>query len=758
MGDLSVGSGSGTTLNVTATTAPMGQAYGLTLGTTTLAGDVTFNVANNTNGAGNALGTLTLGPVSGAGFGITKAGAGRLTLAGANDYSGNTTISGGTLRLADGSTNNIASSPRIAIGNGATLDVSGLDSGTLTLGATAAQTLAGPASGAATISGSMIVSSGSTLTGGSGATLSITGSLTLSGGSLSSFAITPAGAGNAGSPLVSVAGTLTGPASGTHTLNFTGTAASGTYDLFSYAPSMLDAGQFALGTLPAGSFSFNLAVSGTELDLVVSNPAINAEWDVNAGGSFNQATNWFPQNVPSGAGVIATFGNGHSTSISGTPPSLTVSIDGADTVGGLAFTNTNGTGFILGNDSVSGHGLTINNSGLGATIADSATAEQQIDANLTLADNVTFNIAGGSSLLMTVGSIGETGSHSLTKIGAGTLTLDLPNSYSGGTIVTNGTLNITGTGTIGSGSLEVDGSAGNASIVDLQNSQTVTGLTGTVSGGSAAIDVAAGKTLTLNQASNQSFAGTLALVGGTPGAVFTKSGAGTETLTAAPQLGDHATINVSSGTLKVNAGTGTVSVGTGVTANLTGSSTLELAGPLSALGTATAGQRVDISNDSTAAAGVLVSGGNQQVGGIDGTGTVQVTPPASGTASLTADHITAGALVIGGSPTSSAIVSIAPSDTSGNPTATSGFALAGSLTAAGSMSGETGNASSLLAAGDASSDGAALLGASAAGGSSVGSGTTAVPEPSSIVLILLGSLACLLPVLRRRSSATKTSA
>ena len=64
MGDLTVGSGSGTTLNITATTAPMGQAYGLTLGAVTLNGSVTINVANNTVGGGNALGTLTLGALN----------------------------------------------------------------------------------------------------------------------------------------------------------------------------------------------------------------------------------------------------------------------------------------------------------------------------------------------------------------------------------------------------------------------------------------------------------------------------------------------------------------------------------------------------------------------------------------------------------------------------------------------------------------------------------------------------------------------
>ena len=62
-GTLTVGSGGGTTLNLTASTAPVAQSYGLTLGSVSLGGNVTFNVANNTNG-GNALGTLTLGALT----------------------------------------------------------------------------------------------------------------------------------------------------------------------------------------------------------------------------------------------------------------------------------------------------------------------------------------------------------------------------------------------------------------------------------------------------------------------------------------------------------------------------------------------------------------------------------------------------------------------------------------------------------------------------------------------------------------------
>ena len=82
MGTLQVSSGTTTTLNVTAATANQGQPYGLTLGTVSLLGNVTFNVANNTNGGGNALGTLTLGSLNDNGVAriINLTGAGAVTL------------------------------------------------------------------------------------------------------------------------------------------------------------------------------------------------------------------------------------------------------------------------------------------------------------------------------------------------------------------------------------------------------------------------------------------------------------------------------------------------------------------------------------------------------------------------------------------------------------------------------------------------------------------------------------------------------
>ena len=198
--------------------------------------------------------------------------------------------------------------------------------------------------------------------------------------------------------------------------------------------------------------------------------------------------------------------------------------------------------------------------------------------------------------------------------------------------------------------------------------------------------------------------------------------------------------------MRINAATGSASVGTNVTANLSGSGTLELAGAVSALGTTTAANRVDVAmNDPTTT--LLVSGGNQQVGGIDGSGTVQIN---AGT-SLTANHVTAGALVIGGDAANSATLTIAASATDGSPLASGGFALAGSLTA-GASPGDAAAGSSSLMGGAAASIGGASLGGSSAAGAGLGAGVAAVPEPSAIVLLALGLLCCLLVAVGRRGS------
>jgi alpha-galactosidase len=131
-----------------------------------------------TNEAGS---TLTIGcPVQGyLGTGtapLNKKGAGRLTLAAANTYRGNTVIDQGTLAL--GSLGAFASSPVISLASNAVLDVSA-KAGGLMLGA---QSLLG----SGTVAGSLSDGTNSLIAAGSQvyntpATLTVTGDLTLNG-------------------------------------------------------------------------------------------------------------------------------------------------------------------------------------------------------------------------------------------------------------------------------------------------------------------------------------------------------------------------------------------------------------------------------------------------------------------------------------------------------------------------------------------------------------------------------------------------
>src|SRR6202030_3687472 len=103
---------------------------------------------------------------------------------------------------------------------------------------------------------------------------------------------------------------------------------------------------------------------------------------------------------------------------------------------------------------------------------------------------------------------------------------------------------------------------------------------------------------------------------------------------------------------------GSPTLASGVSVSVDGGGTLELAGTVSPL---SSGSNLLYIVNSSIAPGVLISGSNQIVGNIEGSGTTQVNAGSD----LTADHIVQNALVIGGTAGSPALVTIDASDASG---------------------------------------------------------------------------------------------
>ncbi len=168
----------------------------------------------------------------------------------------------------------------------------------------------------------------------------------------------------------------------------------------------------------------------------------------------------------------------------------------------------------------------------------------------------------------------------------------------------------------------------------------------TVQAGSAsptigsAVTLGTSETWTIDGGNPLNVSGVVSLGGFT----LTKAGTGTLRVNSAPNLANNSTILVNAGALRI-APTSAATVGTGVTATVASGATLELAGSASAL--SAGANRAAITNNSQQSSGgsLLVSGTNQQVGAITGTGDTVV----NGGADLTANSIVQNALVIGGS-------------------------------------------------------------------------------------------------------------
>jgi len=586
----------------------------------------TFNV-----GGGGGATQLTLsGVISGSGS-LTKTGQAILQLSGNNVYTGITNLTAGTLLLnnanalgttAGGTTLSSGTSVRVA--GGLTIAESFIISGTGTTVSSVNYGAIHLVSGASTLSGSVTLAGDSSISAATGSTLTLSGAL--------------AGTANLDK---TDAGTLVLTNSG----NATGL--SGGMSVSAGTLSVANDNQ-----LSAGSLTLNggiLAVTGaTTIDnaiTVAASSGVSAQADTTLSGIVSGSadltklgtgtltlagSNTYGGNLTVNAGTLAlangsALGDGSTVTLN---PATTLSVIDSETLGsviGLGTVNLgagatltlnqtlNGTflGSITGTGNLTKAGagtLTLGGSNTfsGATNIQAGTLS--VSAGGSLGNGSAVSVASGASLStlanLSIGSLSGagdvlfgantlsvggnnnsttfsgtlSGTGQLAKQGTGTFTLTGSNNatFSGTTASTQGILSFADGSNIGSGGLAL--SSGGAFVV--------TGSNVTLSN---SLSVGAGGGQFVN-ANGVTLSGTISGAG-----AFSKSGAGTLTLSAA---------NTFSGVLTVNAGT------LAVTGSTAGSTTVKSGATLAGTG--------------TLGGAVLVLGGGTLSPGITGAGSLTI--------------------------------------------------------------------------------------------------------------------------------------
>lgn len=362
------------------------------------------------------------GPISEVGGprGIIKQGNFLATLSGASTYTGNTTVSEGTLALntgTTGNTNNIPNSAIISVANGANLDVTGVATNTFALASASSQTLVnnGTVYGAVTVPNATTVKG----TGSFAGNVSVTGGGHVAAGNsvgqinFSALSLNAANldieADNSGADriIVNTADGLT--LSGVSLFNFTnlGGLTTGTYTLLDYSGTALaNLSNFAVGSIAPG-FSFTLVnnTSNTSVDVNVGTSVIsNSTWNVDASGNWSASGNWIG-GVPNSVDATANFG----TVI--TAP-RTVTVDSAQTVGTMNFSSPNS--YTLAGSNAITLDVAAGNAAINVTAGS-----HTISAPVTLNDNVTITSNAGSGIALT-GALSATGK-TITKAGTGSV-------------------------------------------------------------------------------------------------------------------------------------------------------------------------------------------------------------------------------------------------------------------------------------------------------------------------------------------------
>lgn len=457
-----------------------GSAQSLNLGTgaVTLTGNRQVTVNASTLTVGGAIGEGSNG------YGLTKEGAGTLTLSGANTYSGVTSVNSGTLRLSFTATGAptsdiLSSSSSLRMAGGALL-VSGTNNGT------SSQSFNG-----------LKVAAGSSLLnaaiGTSGTTNIALGVVTREAGGVLNFVLPASGAistsssnntnGLLGAGLT--VGNDWATVFGGNIVAFTGYTTQNNVGAWAANQNITNTGALS------GSLTSALTVNSLRLNA-------NSASTANLGGQTLTVLDGIL--VTSSVGQTQTIGNGtiqgsasgdlvviNNNNTSGGNSLLTISANVVDNSGATAFTKGGAKTVVLSGS----------NSYTGATYVNSGTL-QAGSANPAFGTNSAVVLSTGASLNLnnfnqTVGSLAgnNPGSLGTVTLGSGTLTTGGDNTSTtfGGTIVGTGGLVKVGTGTqtltgastytgpteVHLGTLLINGSLAAASAVSVNNGGTLGG-------------------------------------------------------------------------------------------------------------------------------------------------------------------------------------------------------------------------------------------------------------------------------------------
>ena len=425
---------------------------------TELSGSGAVTLGNATLTAGSTADTTFSGIISGDG-GLTKVGAGTLTLSGVNTYTGATTISSGTLQM--GAAGAVPTSA-LEVQSGSTFDLNNFNqtvtdlsgSGSVTLGNA---TLTAGSTADTTFSG--VISGDGGLTKAGAGTLTLSGANTYTGTTTVADGILKLGVVNA-----LIAGALEVQSAGTFDLN----------DFDHTVTDLNGAGSVALGsaTLTTSSttdttFSGVISGDGGLTKAGTGTLTLSGVNTYSGGTTLSVGTLALESGSSVGAGTIA-LGNDTTLAMN---KALTVA--NAITVSGSA-TIATGANAVIASGVIGGSGrliktgtgaltLAANNTYAGGTALQAGTIVVESDTalgtgtveatgsgvvlqagkeNLTLANAVTVTedliVDTAGEVVLLSGSV--TGAGRLIKRGTGTLELAGENSFSGGTEVESGTL------------------------------------------------------------------------------------------------------------------------------------------------------------------------------------------------------------------------------------------------------------------------------------------------------------------------------